>query len=157
MAIAGFVSYIVIARRRILDIRFYLAEILIIICYTEIKSEVARQHYCISYTQLTCKSGSTCVSNLYRIADIRKQVSLTETLYRLVSQRRENRERVEVELRIARRAYTNTGRQLRQNIITGCELQGMPAHAEVLTAHRMSGKSLGQSKIIIIIKVNVEL
>ena len=44
-----------------------------------------------------------------------------------------------------------------QYVITARELQGMPAHAEVLTAHRMSGKSLGQSKIIIIIKVNVEL
>lgn len=157
MAIAGFVSYIVIACRRIIDIGFNMAEILVIISNTKIESEVARQHYCISYTQLTCKSRSTCVSNLYRIADIRKQISLTETLYRLVSQRRENRERVEVELRIARRAYTNTGRQLRQNIITGCELKGMSTHAEVLTAHRMSGKSLGQSKIIIIIKVNVEL
>ena len=157
MAVAVLVNNVVIACRRIIDIGFNMAEILVIISYTEIKSEVARQHYCISYTQLTCKSGSTCVSNLYRIADVCKQISLAETLYRLVSQRRENRERVEVELRIARRAYTNTGRQLRQNIITGCELKGMSTHAEVLTAHRMSGKSLGQSKIIIIIKVNVEL
>lgn len=109
MAVAVLVNNVVIACRRIIDIGFNMAEILVIISYTEIKSEVARQHYCISYTQLTCKSGSTCVSNLYRIADIRKQVSLTETLYRLVSQRRENRERVEVELRIACRTYTQTG------------------------------------------------
>ena len=70
MAVAVLVNNVVIACRRIIDIGFNMAEILVIISNTKIESEVARQHYCISYTQLTCKSGSACVSNLYRIADV---------------------------------------------------------------------------------------